>query len=143
MSTLFLFSYSLLAGIVEGILYSKKGSDAFRWNEHAIFVMKMGSVGLLYCWPAFVSIACGWMGIDAPIETDVEKISIALMWAGCHPLIHDGAYYETRRRIDVPNYRWYYDYSKTSTARLEIRFIGRLFFASAGVITYITLNVLL
>lgn len=107
-----LIVYSCLAGMVEAVLYSKRASEAFKWNEHVLFVLKMACIGLLFL--LNVSGSYYDRGVDVAV------------WCLVHPFFHDGAYYETRRRIDVPSYRWYFDYSKTSTARLEIRFVLRV-----------------
>jgi hypothetical protein len=115
-----LLSYALLAGAVEGILYGMKGSASFKWNEHIVFFLKMCSVGVLYLLP--------------PVTLVVDRCVVLACWILFYSLVHDGAYYETRRLIDQPQYRWYYDYSKTSTARLEIRFLWRVLMGSAGTV---------
>lgn len=118
-----LLVYSAFAGIVEGILYGKKGADSFTFNEHAFFVVKMLCLAALVILPFKASL--------------VQGLVVTCVWALMHPLVHDGFYYETRRQIDVPNYRWYYDYSKTSTARLELRFIVRISLFCSGLTTMV------
>ena len=116
---LMLLSYSCMAGSVEAILYSKKAGEAFTWNEHVLFVGKMVVIGIMLLWPYPV------------LYYDV--VASVCFWILAHPFFHDGFYYETRNRIDVPEYHFWYDFSKTSTARFEIRFIWRCVMLSAGV----------
>lgn len=115
---LLLLAYSALSGIVEGILYGKKGADSFKGNEHGFFFAKMVAVGCLVLVKVDVS---QW-----------DRNVLVAAWIFMHAFVHDGFYYETRRQIDVPYYRWYYDYSKTSTARLEIPFWPRTILFAIG-----------
>lgn len=118
---IFLF-YSCLAGIVEGILYGREGSATFRWNEHILFFLKVIAFGMVYLLPS-----------DQPM---LQKWIVIGTWWFMHSFFHDGFYYETRRQIDMPNYRWYFDYSKTSTARVELPFVIRIGLASTGLLAF-------
>jgi hypothetical protein len=114
-----LLAYSVFAGIVEGILYGMKGAASFLGNEHGFFVAKLAFIGLI---------------VAIPVEYNyTERIVVILSWWLCHAFFHDGAYYETRRQIDTPSYRWYYDRSATSTARFEISFWLRTLMLVAGI----------
>lgn len=114
--------YSILAGITEGILFSLKGSFAFKWNIHAVFVSSRIVFALIFMLPNN--------------DTVTEKAVTVAFWLLCHSFFHDGAYFETRRRIDVPFYRWYYNKSNTSTAHWEIPFLLRSGMAFVGIIGF-------
>ncbi len=121
--------YSVMAGWIEAVLYSRKAYDAFKWNEHALYVTIAGIVGTIYLVPAPPSI---W-----------DRLAVVICWALSHPFFHDGAYYEARRAIDQPQYWWFYNFSKTSEARMEIRLWLRcamVLSAFAGLATYIYLS---
>lgn len=105
---LLLLSYSMLAGVTEGVLYSKKASEAFKWNEHAIFVAHRACIGFIFLLPDALHL--------------YDKLAIIGFWILGHSFFHDGAYFETRGAIDIPHYKWYYNKSKTSTARFELSF---------------------
>lgn len=101
-----LYAYIILAGIVEGVLYSRKGSDAFKWNEHVLYI------ALIVC-------VCSLYLLDSGISNIWDKVMVILVVWFSYPLVHDAAYFETRRRIDVPEYRWY-SFSTNRSNRIEI-----------------------
>ena len=112
--------WALISGITEGILYSRKGSDAFKWNIHRVYSIQRVTIGLML-------IVCYFCG-DFRLNTFIYLIgSCILAWN----LFHDGAYYETRRRIDTPEYHWYSD-TPTTTAILNFSFTLRFSLAVAG-----------
>lgn len=117
---LLLVSYSCLAGIVEGFLYGKKGAESISGNEHTFFVAKIAAIALI---------------VVIPVEYHYfDRLILVACWVLLHAFFHDGCYYETRKRIDVAYYHFFYDKSLTSTARLEIGIITRSLMAIAGVL---------
>lgn len=119
-----LLYYSAISGIKDGILWSRKGSEAFKWNEHIIFMIERITIGLLPL--AYIIIErFTW------VDYKVMLISWILMFS----FIHNGFYYETRKRIDVKNYHWFYD-SRTSTAWFEVDIITRLLAFIVGLLSF-------
>ncbi len=128
MDLLFYVSLNLLSismGAEEAILYSRKGADAFKWNEHILFVVNRA--------------LCAACILISPFTDDRVIILIACIFF--FPFIHDGAYYVTRGKIDMPQYRFNSD-STGSTATLEIKFKYRvaLFLMGIGIIITHYLN---
>ncbi len=116
--------WASLFGVIHGILFSGKASKAFPWNEHIIFVI-------------FILVTAGMvaMGYNMGLEAD-PFISMVYLLAACtlaYSFLHNGAYYETRQRIDVPAYN-YFSNSSTSTAVLEMPLYVRLPLFIIGVI---------
>lgn len=112
-------------GIMDAITYCKKGAEAFTWNEHIILntvrVLTLSMIILVYYSP---------------------KINI--WWASAACLLafsfwHNGFYYETRKRIDVPGYNFFSE-STTSTAIIEVSFYSRLGLFLVGVAILILLT---
>lgn len=98
-----LCAYTCLSGWKDAILWSKKGAEAFPWNEHIVFVAERAAVGTL-------------VFVDVPIG---QKLIVVVCWIFAFSFLHNGFYYETRKRIDKPDYYWFSD-STTSTATLEM-----------------------
>ena len=103
-----LCAYACLSGWKDAILWSKKGVNAFPWNEHIVFVAERAAVGTL-------------VFVDVPIA---QKLTVVACWLAAFSFLHNGFYYETRKRIDVPHYHWFGD-SATSTATLQMNAIVR------------------
>jgi hypothetical protein len=120
--------WAILSGIKEGILYSKKGADAFKWDEHELYATERVVVFLL-----------------VPLGMNLSIAEVAVLGIACFCAFsfwHNGSYYETRNRIDVPSYS-FYSSSKDSTAKLELSFKYRLFgkiFSLALITTYLILK---
>lgn len=120
--------YSIFSGITEGILYSRRGSDAFGLNEHIVYVSSRIVLALVFLLPDNGDI--------------LEKGVIIVFWLLAHSFFHDGAYFETRRRIDVSWYRFWTDRSKTSTAHFEIGFIERSVMCVVGIVGVVIYEIL-
>lgn len=101
--------YAALSGFKDGVLYSKKGSEAFKWNEHLLFVAERGAV---------VMAIIGGIYLKPDIWFLIPAVVLSF------PFWHDGFYYLGRHYIDVKEYRFNSD-SKTSTADLEFSFLWR------------------
>lgn len=113
-----------LWGIKEGVLWSRKGADAYKWNEHILFVMeRIVAAGLFICG--------AWIGINGSIWDSVA-VSIAAMFM--FPFFHNGMYYFSRREIDGSYPKGFWDEpSDTSTASWNFSLTQRVAGAIVGV----------
>lgn len=92
-------SWSACSGAVEAILYSKKASDAFKWNEHIVLtIQRILVVDMIFC--------TGWImthgstaSLTIPIGFSDTMLSISIILLA-FSLPHDGMYYVFRRLID-------------------------------------------
>lgn len=104
--------YACLSGIKDAILYCKKGHDAFRWNEHIVFASERGVVISL--------LVCGYF-----LNKPYQLVNIPIAGILAFSFWHNGFYFETRKRIDVPGYN-FASVSLNRSNWLEIPFIPRL-----------------
>ena len=96
--------YACISGWKDAILWSRKGSDAYDWNEHYIFVIERACVGSIV--------------FTIPLLKDftfVDSSVIICVFIVCFSFIHNGFYYWQRNKIDVNEYHWFSN-SKTSSA---------------------------
>lgn len=100
---LYCFLY-LCTGVIEGILWSKKASEAFPWNEHIPLAIWRGMIGCTLWMPA--------LPVDHRTVLSVTILLAFFFW-------HETGLYESRKRIDVPEYGYNKD-STTSTAKTNI-----------------------
>ncbi len=108
-----LCAYACASGVKDAILWSKRGADAFNWNEHLVFVAERAVIGSI----VFV--------IPLLISPSFIKISVVLAcFSLCFPFLHNGSYYTTRRYIDVDYYHWFSE-SKSSSARFNFGYFLR------------------
>jgi hypothetical protein len=107
-----LLTYTTISGVKDGILWSRQGSDAFKWNEHIVFGIERTSIALL----PLLFLTIGFSYIDYAV--------LMFVWLFMFSFIHNGFYYETRKRIDMPLCDWFHD-SETSTAWFETDIITR------------------
>ncbi|KUG07443.1 hypothetical protein [Solirubrum puertoriconensis] len=123
---LLLNTYALLSGFKDSILWSRKGAEAFRWNEHVVFVLERITL-------VAVAILCTQL---SALQALCAVLSYALMFS----LPHNTAYYWGRSRIDSQPFDIRYS-STTSTAKLEFNFKTRLVLflvgALASVFSYV------
>lgn len=120
---LLIWIYSALEGITDGVLWSRKGHEAFKGNEHIVLFGSRVVVFVL----AFLKIS--WV--------------LLLLCALMFPFIHAGFYYETRKKISngetYPD-GWKSEPSEDSSARLNFSFKQRTWlFAGAFSVTIIYL----
>lgn len=115
--------WALFSGIIEGILYSERGADAFKGNEHHYFDVQRMSIGCLIVVSFFLHRYLN------DKEFMMLLISSLLSWN----FFHDAGYYQTRYFIDTPAYKWYSD-STTSSAKLNFSFKTRLLLFLIGLI---------
>lgn len=86
-------SYACASGIKDAVLWSKKGTKAFNWNEHLIFVVERLIIGLILT----VSFLYGQYSI---FENFWYFFLIFPSMFLTFPFIHNGFYYYSRNLID-------------------------------------------
>lgn len=99
-----LLSYACISGWKDAILWSRKGSDAYDWNEHYIFGIERACIGSIV--------------LIIPLLKDftfVDSSAIIGVFVACFSFLHNGFYYWQRNKIDVNEYHWFSN-SKTSSA---------------------------
>lgn len=121
-------TWAITSGLTEAILYSGKGADAFKWNEHIVFSIQRA------CFVLMLIICYVIHPLMSLTDFELLLLSCMLSWN----LFHDGAYYEGRHLIDCPYYRWYSD-STTSSAKINFTFWERLTLAILGTSLFIYL----
>jgi len=106
-------------GAEQGIMWSRTGAAAFKWNEHILFIISRG---------LFVAslVLCTFI-------TQFQALSVA----GCS--IHDGVYYIARGMIAKNNGNvnpypggWSAEPSTTSTANMDFSWKTRYMLAIGG-----------
>lgn len=105
---------SILSGIFEAIAYSKKGADAFKWNEHIILVLSRGM----------------WLVLATPIIqlTWIQWFLFSLVGVFGFSFFHNGFYEFTKAKIFKTSEGFFKDFqksSKTSTAIFNLDFTSR------------------
>ena len=123
-----LLSYACISGVKDGILWSKKGNEAFEWNEHLVLVAERACIGSI----VFV----------LPFITNISLLDSGVMLASyclCFSFLHNGCYYTTRRYIDVDYYNWFSE-SKSSSARFNLGIVFRLVTFSVGILAFSIYN---
>ena len=116
--------YACISGIKDGILWSKKGADAFTWNEHIVLVAERACIGSIVLLLPFLT---------KPSLLDVSAVLVTFCM--CFSFLHNGCYYTTRRYIDVDYYHWFSE-SKSSSARYNANSTLRTIFFILGVIAF-------
>lgn len=101
---LFIFSGISLAvaqGAIHAVLWSKRGHEAFSWNEHIIFNIERGALVLLLLSAHYIESNLGWLIVAATFT---------------YPFFHNGSYYTFRDIIDGSYRRRFFAYSRDSSA---------------------------
>lgn len=112
-------------GIVEGVMWSKQGAQAFSWNEHAILAVQRVLFG-----------ATVWLASTYPDARIVLLASLPAFW-----FFHNGGMYQTRYFIDGA-YDGFWEDSTTSTAGINITWQWRWKLAAVSVVIFITLKMM-
>lgn len=122
MITLFILLciYSSLVGSKEAILYAKQGAETFKWNEHILFRFQDVIV---------YTILISLYLLNITMSECIFSIVSAIF---AFPFFHNGFYYETARKINRPDYRFWSN-SETSTAKIEIDWTFRCIFLGFGI----------
>lgn len=120
--------YACISGVKDGILWSKKGADAFEWNEHIVFIAERACIGSIV--------------LVLPFITNISLLDSVVVLASfclCFSFLHNGCYYTTRRYIDVDYYNWFSE-SKSSSARFNLGIVFRLVTFSVGILAFSIYN---
>ena len=90
-------------GFVEALVWSKRGDDAFTWNEHVPLAIQRILLGVLV-------LCCSWQGFEISCYALLASIPMFFFF-------HDGTIYLVRNEINDAVYdkRWF-DESTTSSA---------------------------
>jgi len=117
--------YACISGVKDGILWSKKGANAFEWNEHIVFISERACIGSMVLVLPFIN-------KFSLLDSGAVLASFCL----CFSFLHNGCYYTTRRYIDVDYYNWFSE-SKSSSAKFNFGIVLRLvtFFVGLAVIS--------
>jgi hypothetical protein len=126
-----LLSYACISGWKDAILWSRKGSDSYDWNEHYIFVAERGCIGSIVLTIPFLK-----------DFTFVDSCVIIGVFCLCFPFLHNGFYYTTRRYIDFDYYTWFSE-SKTSSAKFNFGYVFRTVLFWVGVILFLIYSIFL
>jgi len=120
-----LLSYACISGWKDAILWSRKGSDAYDWNEHYIFITERGCIGSIV--------------FTIPLLKDftfVDSSVIIGVFIACFSFLHNGFYYWQRNKIDINEYHWFSNsktssawYNADSTLRTVLFVVGAIAFA--------------
>jgi hypothetical protein len=121
--------FQVLAGVwgfKEGILYSRKGADAFHWNEHLVFWVERIFAYLLWV-AGFIT---GMLAVTGRLWLVLTMGVSALL---CFPFFHDELYNLCRFLIN--NKKWVYGYqSPTTSALIDLPKLPRLLCLIAGLL---------
>lgn len=116
-----LSSICCIFGIKEAILYSRKGAESFKYNEHIIWVIERCLILLLF------TTACYF-------PTNLKGMIIhCVYFILSFSFFHNGFYFITQNKI-LNNGKNFFSYSETSTAVFELKFQQRLFLFLIGII---------
>ena len=120
-----LLSYACISGVKDGILWSKKGANAFEWNEHIVFISERACIGSMVLVLPFINKL-----------SLLDSCAVLASFCLCFSFLHNGCYYTTRRYIDVDYYNWFSE-SKSSSAKFNFGIVLRLvtFFVGLAVIS--------
>jgi hypothetical protein len=119
---LLLLAQAIVAGVVQAFLYSKKGADSIKGDEHNWFIADR-----VLIWSVALLPSAGWYIFAIPFF---------------YPLFYNGAYYYMRNKIDGSYSKgWKSDPSNSSTADLNLSFERRVQLGIVGLI--ITLLIIL
>lgn len=103
-----------VTGIIEAILWSRKGTIAFNYNEHNWLFLQRICLAILIFFPLhIILLGC-----------------LFLMF----PAVHNGAYYLGRKEIDGSYKGWNAEPSKLSTANINFSWKQRAILGTVGLL---------
>ena len=120
--------YACISGVKDGILWSKKGANAFEWNEHIVFISERACIGSMVLVLPFINKL-----------SLLDSCAVLASFCLCFSFLHNGCYYTTRRYIDVDYYNWFSE-SKSSSARFNLGIVFRLVTFSVGILAFSIYN---
>jgi hypothetical protein len=116
---------AILRGITDAILYSRKGADAFPWNEHIVLTIDT----IVIC-----------VGFAAGTLLEFNWVFLGFLAAAFWPsfsFFHNGVYNVTKNAIfktGMSFFEAWTDTSKTSTAKHKFDFKSRLYLLLFGLL---------
>lgn len=132
--TILFIVFFFVDGVRDSIKWSKKGAEAFTWNEHIILVIQR----LIPLLMIFVSLH---------FNTDYISLGLFFLSVGLiFPYIHNGTYYYFRDKIDKTYPKGFFsEPSKTSTAKINFSYNTRLvmFIVGMTLIGFISYKILI
>jgi hypothetical protein len=109
--------FQIVFGAINAFIYGRKGADSLKRDEHIDIVVLQG---LFFLYPFLVL----WLRVDV---YELCWATVAGIFAT--PFFKDGAYFETRKRMDPTVYRLgWLDDSTTSTAIINFKMPMRVLF---------------
>lgn len=121
-------SISALSGLNDAVLYSRRGADAFPWNEHKIFVAKRAALILLVALTCLLTLN----GTILPLA-----VNMIIIYPLSYPFVHNSIYYEARNRIDKSYPAGWKSDSTTSTAQINFNLSQRTGMALLSLLIFI------
>jgi hypothetical protein len=118
-------SYACISGWKDAILWSRKGSDAYDWNEHYIFIAERVCIGSMVFTIPLIKY---FKFVDSSVIIGV--------FIACFSFLHNGFYYWQRNKIDVNEYHWFSN-SKTSSAWYNANSTLRTILFILGVVAFV------
>jgi hypothetical protein len=117
--------YPCADGIDDSVKWSRKGADAFKWDEHRPKIVQR----FLVCLYIVLAI---WFRL-----TILDAIVLDICWVLAYPFWHNGFYYSYRKKIDG-SYHGFFDDSTTSTAYINVLAPLRIAMFILSLISFIT-----
>jgi len=117
-------AYSSLSGIKDAILYSHNTHKPFGFNEHQIWVAERAFVLMIILGNIYIEL------------TIIEYIRVAISCILGFSFIHNGYYYETRKRLGKTDYHWFSNSSST-TAKVSFNWFTRTLMYAIAIVNLI------
>lgn len=117
-------AYSFVHGWSNAVLYSMRGYNAFKGDEHFGLTIERSLVWILPLATSLYSLS--------PVEVLICMISGACMF----PFFHNGSYYHFRGKIDGSYVGWW-DYTKGSTSSINFKLLQRTLLMIIGILILI------
>lgn len=143
MLTVLYSAFAALCGVVEAVLYSRRGAEAFLRNEHVEMVMQRAAALLLVPVAILAYQVGGWWFVGAELVASVLIFSLAhdeaynftrlwIYWSHSDPSI-PGSQLPDRRAFALAWMEYRYGYqSPTTTARNDFNGTQRTLLALTG-----------
>lgn len=108
--------YALLSGVKDAVLWSKKGAESFKFNEHILFVAERATV--------YLSVLIAVLSVELTAKFVISFLVILLASLLAFPFLHNGALYYSRNKIEPELYTkgFFSEPSETSTAKYNFSF---------------------
>lgn len=115
-------AYAAVQGFTHGILYSRKGHEAFNWDEHTVFGLERITVGLILVLSLYTGV---FIQFERVGYYAIFYVTLALATLLVFSFWHNGFYNLARKNIDKPKYR-FMDDSERGDVWLHISPSGRI-----------------